>query len=236
MDRRNLFALGTCILLLTLAACALKSEDLNQRELQWKEVSTVSSGETDITSMSESELSVPQALKLESEDSEKLAEHLLKSAFSFEAKESSPMITHENNLVSFRYSKSEDDPSDFFVVDFFGEYDYPLTLYHFCHPNKERVSIEKNEDFQFDTKMVETAKSFVEEVYGVDCSQADAYAYGYANKISVQLNVAENIIFQVRFYYKEDKPVGILFFTDQTDAKAAMEANNATCLYPNVTC
>ena len=108
-------------------------------------------------------------------------------------------------MLSFQYLKDEDDS---FTVDFYKGYDFPQTLYHFCHSNEEeQVFIEKNEDFQFNTEMVETAKAFVKKVYGIDCSEADVHAYGYANKVSVQLNVAANVIFQVRFYYKDDVPV-----------------------------
>lgn len=132
-------------------------------------------------------------------------------------------------MLSFQYLKDEDDS---FTVDFYKGYDFPQTLYHFCHSNEEeQVFIEKNEDFQFNTEMVETAKAFVKKVYGIDCSEADVHAYGYANKVSVQLNVAANVIFQVRFYYKDDVPVGVLFFTEQEYATGAMKANKAALLY-----
>ena len=133
------------------------------------------------------------------------------------------------DMLSFQYLKDEDDS---FTVDFYKGYDFPQTLYHFCHSNEEeQVFIEKNEDFQFNTEMVETAKAFVKKVYGIDCSEADVHAYGYANKVSVQLNVAANVIFQVRFYYKDDVPVGVLFFTEQEYATGAMKANKAALLY-----
>lgn len=164
-----------------------------------------------------------------SEDTEALAEKYLQSAFSFDAKECSPIITQEDDMLSFQYLKDEDDS---FTVDFYKGYDFPQTLYHFCHSNEEeQVFIEKNEDFQFNTEMVETAKAFVKKVYGIDCSEADVHAYGYANKVSVQLNVAANVIFQVRFYYKDDVPVGVLFFTEQEYATGAMKANKAALLY-----
>ena len=43
--------------------------------------------------------------------------------------------------------------------------------------------------------------------------------------------MSEKQIFQVRFYYKEQKPVGVLYFTEKTHAEEAMEANDAVMLY-----
>ena len=171
-------------------------------------------------------------LSPKNENIEAAAESLLYSAFSFDADGLSPTITQENGLSSLRYLKDPSDPSDFFVVDFYEEFDFPMTLYHFCHSNEEeQIFIENEEDFIFDTEMEKEARAFVERVYGVDCSGADAHAFGYANKVSVQLDVSEGVIFQVRFYYKETTPVGVLFFTEEETAKEAMDTNNAVRLY-----
>ena len=107
-----------------------------------------------------------------------------------------------------------------------------MTLYHFCHSNeKEQVYIENDATFLFNDEMVTEAQNFVELIYGIDCSDATVTAYGYANKVSVQLEVEENKIFHVRFYYQDLKPVGILYFPSADYAKEAMEINNAVLLY-----
>lgn len=173
----------------------------------------------------------PDILQPEATEREYAAKALLSSAFSFDSGGSAPTTTEENGLVSLRYLKDEEDPSDFFVVDFYEGYDFPMTLYHFSHPNDENKHIENEKDFVFDEGMVEEAKRFLAEVYGVDCTASDIYAYGYENKISVQFNVSEDQIFQVRFYYKEKQPVGLLYFTEEAYAEEAMEANDAVMLY-----
>ncbi len=50
-------------------------------------------------------------------------------------------------------------------------------------------------------------------------------------QLEEQLDVAEDVIFQVRFYYKETEPVGILYFMNAKYAAKAMEKNGAVRLY-----
>lgn len=172
-------------------------------------------------------------LRPKPENVEEAAVSLLSTAFSYDGSETEPTVTQENGLSSLRYVKDQDDPSDFFVVDFLNGSDYPMTLYHFCHSGEEhQARIEEDSDFQFNEEMVSEARQFVKTVYGVDCQDVTATAYGYSNKISVQLDVAENVIFQVRFYYQEVTPVGVLFFSNAEYAKEAMEVNDAVLLYP----
>lgn len=211
--------LFTLILMLTACSSERNEPNVTEKENVGGPIST-------------EELVPENILKPKSEDIEAAAESLLYSAFSFEANEIPPTIMQDNGISSLRYLKDPSDPSDFFVVDFYEEFDFPMTLYHFCHSNEEEQSfIENEEDFLFDTEMEKEARAFVERVYGVDCSGADAHAFGYANKVSVQLDVSEDVIFQVRFYYKETTPVGVLFFTDEETAKEAMDTNNAVRLY-----
>lgn len=176
--------------------------------------------------------SLEYGLRPQKDDVELAAESLLSTAFSFDPAGVSPTVTQENGLSSLRYLKDPSDPSDFFVVDFYDGYDYPMTLYHFCHSGEdEQANIAEDKTFQFDIEMDEQARKFVENVYGVDCSQATATAYGYSNKVSVQLDVGDNDIFQVRFYYQDTEPVGVLYFTNAAYAKEAMDTNNAVLLY-----
>ena len=236
MTKKRLFLALLCITLSMMAACTSEVENVNgegegvqQENLQVNKAESVTPEEDGRNNSMES---IPVSiLKPESEDIEEAAKFLLKSAFSFDATNSSPTITQADGISSLRYLKDESDPSDFFVVDFYKDYDFPMTLYHFCHSNEEeQIYIEKDNSFQFDADMEANARDFVKEVYGIDCFEADAHAYGYANKVSVQLDVAEGVIFQVRFYYKELEPVGVLYFTDPKHAETAMEANGAVQL------
>lgn len=227
--------LPLCLLLMMLTACMpeIKANDVAVESYQ--EISYQEQGELDNTDKSEKAIQVKTTpsdiLRPENSEREYAARELLRSAFSFDGNKSIPTTTEENGLVSLRYLKNEEDPSDFFVVDFYEGYDFPMTLYHFSHPNMEDKHIENEKNFTFDEKMIEEAKSFLLEVYGVDGSASEIYAYGYENKISVQFNISEDQIFQVRFYYEEQQPVGVLYFTEKTHAEEAMEANHATILY-----
>lgn len=222
-----------CLLLMMLSACMpeIKANDVeveSYQEISYQE-------ELDDTGKAEKEAQIkpvpPNILRPENTEIEYAARALLSSAFSFDGSDSVPTTTEENGLMSLRYLKSEKDPSDFFVVDFYEGYDFPMTLYHFSHPNIEDKHIEDEKSFIFDEKMIEEAKRFLSEVYGVDGSASEIHAYGYENKISVQFNISEDQIFQVRFYYKEQQPVGVLYFTEETYAEEAMKANDAVILY-----
>ncbi len=75
--------------------------------------------------------------------------------------------------------------------------------------------------------MISNAQNFVEELYGIDCSDATIHAYGYKNKIAVQLEVTNDQIFQVRFYYKDLEPVGVVFNNDITALEEFLETYQA---------
>ena len=82
-----------------------------------------------------------------------------------------------------------------------------------------------------DRSMVTRAAAFVKELYGVDCTDAEVHAYCYQNKVAVQLTAAEDQIFDVRFYYEDTTPVGVLFFQSSALAKQVMDANQASCFF-----
>ena len=159
----------------------------------------------------------------------KMAQQLLAEAFSFDAGELVPVVDTGPQLV-IRYAVSQ-TPLDVYVAEFTPGYDYPSYLYHFCHSLDEGGNVAEDTDFVFDTAMLDQARAFVKTVYGVDCSAAEARAYGYLNKISVQLKAADNQIFHVQFYYKSDAPVGVLFFHDLKTAQRTLDANNAKCFF-----
>ena len=161
-------------------------------------------------------------------DYEEQAKTLLRTAFSFDAGGLEPEVILGGDMTSLHYRENENESFPFYCVDFREDDQYPMTLYYFAHSNEvEQVHLENDPDFQFPTEMVDAAKAFVKRVYGVDCAQAEVSAYGYVNKISVQLAVSEQDIFQVRFYYQDMEPVGVLYFTDAEFAQAAMDTNHA---------
>lgn len=214
-------SLMLCGLILTLSACSASATNSDNNVVENKVVKATAA-----------ESSLEYVLRPQKNDVEMAAESLLCTAFSFDTAGASPTVTQDNGLSSLRYLKDPSDPSDFFVVDFYEGYNYPMTLYHFCHSGEdEQANIAEDKTFQFDIEMDEQARKFIEKVYGVDCSQATATAYGYSNKVSVQLDVGDNDIFQVRFYYQDTEPVGVLYFTNADYAKEAMDTNNAVLLY-----
>ena len=153
------------------------------------------------------------------------AEELILKAFSFDTGEINPKIDTCNDLTSISYDIT---PSDFFMVEFQDGNVYPSTLYHFCHLGEDEGFnlAEETEDY-FKEEMIEIAKDFLKNVYGVDCTDADIHAYGYANKIAVQVEIAPDEIFQVKFYYTDMTPVGVQFCSDIEAFERMMEVNQA---------
>ena len=85
----------------------------------------------------------------------------------------------------------------------------------------------QEDDSYFDEGLIETAKTFVKDIYGVDCTEATVHAYGYKNKIAVQMETAPDEVFSVRYYYKDTEPTGVLFCKDVKALEQVMEKNEA---------
>lgn len=151
------------------------------------------------------------------------AENLIWRAFSFDTEAINPKVETCDDLTSISYDIT---PTDFFVVEFMEESTYPSTLYHFCHLGEDEGFnlAEESEDY-FRDEMIEASTEFLKNVYGIECTDADIHAYGYANKIAVQLEISSDEIFQVKFYYKDTKPVGVQF--SSSGFERMMEANQA---------
>ena len=152
------------------------------------------------------------------------AKELLQKAFSFDASQCTPTVSDEGGLTSFEYEVKE---GDFYYVSYRDEVAYPMMVYHFCHFVESDFDLAKESSEYFKEELVTTAKAFVKKMYGVDCSEAKVHAYGYSIKIAVQLEVAPDQIFHVRFYYDNPDPVGILFYNDVEVFNEAMEMNHA---------
>jgi hypothetical protein len=153
------------------------------------------------------------------------SEELLQKAFSFDASKYTPDVGYEGGLTYLEYVMEK---GDFYYVSYRKELPYPTMVYHFCHiGEKPDFDLAKESSDYFKEEMVTTAKAYVKKVYGVDCEKAEVHAYGYSTKIAVQLQVASDQIFHVRFYYNEPEPVGVLFYNDVAAFNEAMESNHA---------
>lgn len=153
------------------------------------------------------------------------AEELIWKAFSFDVEAIKPKVDICDDLKSISYDIT---PTDFYVVEFQEESLYPQTLYHFCHLGEdEGFDLAEQSEEYFKEGMVEASTEFLKNIYGIDCSDAEIHAYGYANKIAVQIEVAPDQIFQVKFYYQDMEPVGVQFCSDISGFDRMMEVNQA---------
>ena len=93
--------------------------------------------------------------------------------------------------------------------------EFPAMVYYFSHIGEdENFDLATESSEYFNEEMISNAQDIVAKLYGIDCSGAAIHAYGYKNKIAVQLEIKEDQIFQVRFYYKDLDPVGVVFYND----------------------
>ena len=172
---------------------------------------------------------MPHVYQEELETSIESAENYLRNAFSFEAEEITPEIEESENSTTIFYGMSD---TNVYVVEFHDDGEYPSTLYHFCHMNAdEGFDLAKESDDYFKDEMIERAKNFLNDVYGIDSTEAEVHAYGYGHKIAVQIEVAPDQIFQVKFYYDELDPVGVQFSQDVKAFERAMQIHQAKCYF-----
>ncbi|MBU5435947.1 hypothetical protein [Pseudoflavonifractor sp. MSJ-37] len=151
------------------------------------------------------------------------ARALIQKAFSYDASGLEPVV--EEDQASFRFEAGE---KDYYIVEFHNGYQYPATLYHFEHLGEDQdFDLAQEDDSYFDEGLIETAKTFVKDIYGVDCTEATVHAYGYKNKIAVQMETAPDEVFSVRYYYKDTEPTGVLFCKDVKALEQVMEKNEA---------
>lgn len=157
------------------------------------------------------------------------AVELIEKAFSFDVSCILPdeSSIDQGNGTTFQYVAEKNDR---YIVEFKNGYEYPTMLYHFFHFNEDSVQefdlAEESSEY-FKEEMVSIAKDFLYDIYGINCSEAMVHGFGYSNKIAVQLEVDENQIFQVRFYYDDLSPVGVLFCDDVRLFDENMRLNEA---------
>lgn len=150
---------------------------------------------------------------------------LLETAFSVDTSAITPTVDDNGDSMHIVFQQDEDIS---FIVDYDANAAFPTTVYAFSHPNDTaQIDVATDDSFTFDTALIPAAQNFVQELYGVDCSEADTSAYGYQNKLAVQLQVTPTEIFSVRFYYEDSTPTGILFFSDADTAQQSMDTNHA---------
>lgn len=161
------------------------------------------------------------------------AQELIQKAFSYDVSGIEPEIDvfNDGDRTSLTYVIDSDEESylrKHFIVDFSDALSHPMMLYYFCHIGEDSefdLAQESSDYFQED--MVQVAKDFVKKMYDVDCSGAEVHAYGYKNKICVELKVASDQFYHVRFYYNDIEPVGVLFDDNFEDLNETMELNQA---------
>lgn len=159
---------------------------------------------------------------------EEQARELIQKAFSCDVSGIEPEkdTFNDGQQTTFWYTVNQGEEK--YYVQFSDETAYPMMVYHFCHPiEDENFDLAQESSDYFKEDMVQAAKDFVKKMYDVDCSDAEVHAYGYQNKICVQLELAPDKAFHVRFYYDDLNPVGILFCHDVTELERLMETNGA---------
>lgn len=155
----------------------------------------------------------------------------LEKAFSFDVSGLMPQVQEEDGRVSLWFYPDPDQPTDNYYVQLDAGKAYPTMLYHFQHPNTEHVDLASSTTFDFDPQLIETARQYVQTVYGMDCADSAVTAYGYQNKFAVQFKLSEQSYFDVRFYYDAPAPAGILYLTSAAETSAWLDANNGKIFY-----
>lgn len=154
------------------------------------------------------------------------AKELIKAAFEYEVpSENEPIIDVAGDRTTIRYSS---ELEKFYIVEFDKNLEFPAMVYYFSHIGEDEdfdLATESSE--YFNEAMISNAQDIVAKLYGIDCSGAAIHAYGYKNKIAVQLEIKEDQIFQVRFYYKDLDPVGVVFYNDVAAFEKFLETYQA---------
>lgn len=153
------------------------------------------------------------------------AASLIDKAFSFDVAKYAPIVDQKDNLTTIRYTV---EPEEYYIVELQEELEFPAMIYHFCHLGEDpEFDLGKESSDFFKDEMLTVAKNYVQDVYEIDCSDVDIHAYGYKNKIAVQIEVSSEMVFQVRFYYEDIEPVGILFYDNADVFEQAMSSHGA---------
>lgn len=156
---------------------------------------------------------------------EDIAQSMICKAFSCDISEYTILVENDDGKHSVTFTG---EGPDRYLFEYYDDLEYPATVYHFSKYNDADFDLANESSEYFNPDMIDVAKNFVYKLYGVNCEGADISAFGYKNKISIQLQIDEQQIFHVRFYYKEPyAPVGIMFIDNANISKYLMDANNA---------
>lgn len=156
---------------------------------------------------------------------EDIARSMICKAFSCDISEYTILAESEDGKNSITFTS---DGPDRYLFEYYEDLEYPTTIYHFSKYNDADFDLSNEPSEYFNPDMIDVAKNFIYNLYGIDCENATVSAFGYKNKISVQVQINEQQIFHVRFYYKDPSaPVGIMFVDDEKTSKFLMDANNA---------
>lgn len=159
------------------------------------------------------------------------AASFIKTAFEYDVSDIDPIMQQEGNRISIWFYPDSQDIMDNYFVQIDPDRVYPTMLYHFQYPNVEKVDIATDDTFTYDPRIIQVARDYIEEVYDVHCTTDDIKVYGYQNKVAVQFKVSEDCFFDVRFFYKDMKPTGILYLINEDEASVWLEANHGKMYY-----
>lgn len=159
-------------------------------------------------------------------DVEDVAKQLISNAFAFSIPDDIvPALDINEHQSTIQYTI---EPGNVYLVEFKETFEFPATVYHFNHPEQGgKIDLANDASYQFNNELVTIAQSYANSLYGVDCSHAEIHAYGYKDKIAVQLKIGADQVFHVRFYYNETTPTGIIFHNDITAFERFLDANHA---------
>ena len=157
---------------------------------------------------------------------EDYAKQLIREAFAFSIPEGiDPELDINECQSTIQYTI---EPGDIYLIELKENFQFPSMIYHFNHLGQDKeLDIADDSSYHFNNELTTIAQNYVSTLYGLDCSNAEIHAYGYKDKVAVQLKVKTDQIFHVRYYYNENTPTGILFHNDITAFERFLDENHA---------
>lgn len=144
-------------------------------------------------------------------DYDAAARQLLQLAFGIEVSENEAIVSSTSHGEEYQYQCLD---SRCLVT--FDDGDYPQYVgWSVASVEEEQTEIDSTED-SFKPEAIQTAKDFVWNLYGVDCSNAEVKAFRYLDGVVVAFSVSDQENFAVSFYYHNlEAPRGIHFYTEK---------------------
>lgn len=112
------------------------------------------------------------------------------------------------------------EPQTEFVVELWAQAPYPTQVVRFDPPAETKRDISKDDTYVFDPALIDRAKEILQQAYGIDSTHATYTAYGYQNRVAVQISLDDHTIFDVRFDSDTGELTGVFYFQDAVGAAA----------------